>query len=73
MNYGDVKDPAEAYAHGIDLKKLGDEAKPYTPKANGNAGQDDYELVRLSSVDPTPINWLWESYLRQVDITWRRP
>ena len=63
MNYGDAKDPAEAYAHGIDLKKLGDEAKPYTPKANGNAGQDDYELVRLSGVDPTPINWLWESYL----------
>lgn len=70
MNYGDAKEPAEAHARGVDLSKLGDEAKLWKPngKALVSAG-DTFNLICAAEVEPEHVNWIWDGYLARGKLT----
>ena len=52
-----MKDPADMYRQGVNLRELADKAEAYQPKANGKGG-DTFSVVRVSGVEPTAVNWL---------------
>jgi len=72
-----MKDMNDLYRAGVDLKKLGDHAVRYVPKANLPAtvsqpavnGHHSFELVCLDDVDPVPVDWLWEDRLARGHLT----
>ena len=66
-----AKDWNDLYREGVDIRRIGDEAKPWTPKTPKGNGQDEtgFSLIRLADVDPTPIDWIWEGHLARGKLT----
>jgi putative DNA primase/helicase len=65
-----VKDWNDALRAGVNIREIGDSAKPWTPKGNGK-DQDDlgFNLICLADVDPVPIDWIWEGHLARGKLT----
>src|SRR4029077_6733394 len=74
----------DAGRDGGSALKAGDAAKVYAlkpivndggfaialnPDANGSAASTDFELVCLNSVEPVPIDWLWQDRLPRGHLT----
>lgn len=65
-----MKDWNDALRAGVNIREIGDSAKPWTPKGNGK-DQDDlgFNLICLADVDPVPIDWIWEGHLARGKLT----
>lgn len=65
-----MKDMNEMLRAGVDLRKLGDEAKPYLPaRVNGKTGGDEFTLICAAEVEPEHIDWIWPGYLARGKLT----
>lgn len=64
-----MKDWNDALKAGLNIRDIGDNAKPWTPKGNGKDQDPGFSLTCLADVDPMPIDWIWEGHLARGKLT----